>query len=116
MEGKHAHYLVPVLGNQPGLYAALDALDWENTLAAAATSEITRGRIETRAIRVLPAPAEPGFPHASQAILIERYVTIKKNDRWIMRNCEAVLYVTSLDASQASPADLLALHPRSLDD
>jgi predicted transposase YbfD/YdcC len=25
-----------------------------------------------------------------------------------MRNCEAVLYITSLDASQASPADLLA--------
>src|SRR5260370_19747239 len=26
-----------------------------------------------------------------------------------MRNCEAVLYITSLDAAQASPADLLAL-------
>jgi predicted transposase YbfD/YdcC len=108
VEGKHAHYLVPVLGNQPGLYAALDALDWENTPVAAATSEITRGRTETRTIRVLPAPAEPGFPCASQAILLERYVTIKKNDRWIMRNCEAVLYVTSLDAAQTSPADLLA--------
>jgi hypothetical protein len=43
-----------VLGNQPGTYAALDALDWENTPAAAATSEITRGRVETRTIRVLP--------------------------------------------------------------
>ncbi len=59
-------------------------------------------------LRVLPAPAEPGFPYASQAILLERYVTIKKNGRWIMRNCEAVLYVTSLDAIQASPAGLLA--------
>jgi predicted transposase YbfD/YdcC len=108
VEGKHAHYLVPVLGNQPGLYAALDALPWEDTPVAAATSEISRGRIETRTLRVLPAPPEPGFPHASQAILLERYVTIKKNGRWIMRNCEAVLYVTSLDAIQASPADLLA--------
>jgi predicted transposase YbfD/YdcC len=108
VEHKHAHYLVPVLGNQPGLYAALDALDWENTPVAAATSEITRGRTETRTIRVLPAPAQPGFPHARQAILLERYVTIKKNGRWVMRNCEAVLYVTSLDAAQASPADLLA--------
>ena len=107
-EDKHAHYLLPVLGNQPGLYTALDALDWENTPVAAATSEISRSRIETRTIRVLPAPAEPGFPGASQAILLERYVTIKKNGRWIMRNCEAVLYVTSLDASQATPADLLA--------
>jgi len=97
-----------VLGNQPGTYAALDALDWENTAVAAATSEISRGRIETRTIRVLPAPAGLGFPYARQAILLERYVTIKKNGRWVMRNCEAVLYVTSLDAGQASPADLLA--------
>jgi len=108
-EDKHARYLLPVLGNQPRLYAALDALDWESTPVAAATSEISRGRIETRTIRVLPAPAEPGFPGASQAILLERYVTIRKNGRWTMRNCEAVLYVTSLDAGQAAPADLLAL-------
>ncbi len=107
-EDKDAFYLLPVLGNQPGLYAALDALDWENTPVAAATSEVNRGRVETRTLRVLPAPPEPGFPHAGQAILLERYVTIKKNGRWVMRNCEAVLYVTSLDAAQASPADLLA--------
>jgi predicted transposase YbfD/YdcC len=107
-EDKHAQYLLPVLGNQPGLYAAFDALDWENTPVAAATSEVNRGRIETRTIRVLPAPAAPGFPGARQAILLERYVTIRKNGRWAMRNCEAVLYVTSLDAAQASPADLLA--------
>ena len=108
VEDKHAHYLLPVLGNQPGLYAALDALDWENTPVAAATSEVNRGRAETRTIRVLPAPAQPGFPYARQAILLERYVTIRKNGRGVMRNCEAVLYVTSLDAAQASPADLLA--------
>jgi predicted transposase YbfD/YdcC len=105
---KDAFYLLPVLGNQPGTYAALDALDWENTAVAAATSEISRGRIETRTTRVLPAPEDLGFPHARQAVLLERSVTIKKNGRWIMRNCEAVLYVTSLDAAQASPADLLA--------
>jgi hypothetical protein len=97
-----------VLGNQPGLYAELDALDWENTPVAAATAEITRGRIETPTIRVLPAPDDLGFPHAGQAILLERYVTIKKDRQQVMRNCEAVLYVTSLDAAQASPADLLA--------
>ena len=103
-DDKDAFYLLPVLGNQPGTYAALDALDWENTAVAAATSEISRGRIETRTIRVLPAPAGLGFPYARQAILLERY----ENGRWAMRNCEAVLYVTSLDAGQASPADLLA--------
>ncbi len=107
-EDKDAFYLLPVLGNQPGTYAALDALAWENTPVAAATSEITHGRVETRTIRVLPAPEDLGFPYASQAILLERYVTIRKNGRWVMRNCEAVLYITSLDAAQASPGDLLA--------
>jgi predicted transposase YbfD/YdcC len=109
VEGKHAHFLFPVLGNQPGLYARLDALPWASTAVAAATTEITRGRIETRTIRVLPAPSDLDFPHARQAVLIERYVTIKKKRRWVMRNCEAVLYLTSLDTTQADPADLLAL-------
>ena len=107
-EVKDAHYLWPVLGNQPGLYAALDALPWEDTPVAAATSEISHGRIETRTIRVLPAPAGTGFEDAAQAVLVERYVTVKKNGHWVMRNCEAVLYITSLAAEDATPADLLA--------
>ena len=107
-EVKQAHYLWPVLGNQPGAYAALDALDWENTPVAAATTDTARGRTETRTIRVLPAPDGLDFPHAEQAILIERYVTVKKNGQWAMRNCEAVLYLTSLAADDASPEDLLA--------
>ena len=61
---------------------ALDALDWENTSVAAATSEITRGRVETRTIRVLPAPDGLDFPYAEQAILIERYITDKKKGQW----------------------------------
>ena len=108
-EVKHAHFLWPVPGNQPGMYAALDALDWENTSVAAAASEITRGRVETRTIRVLPVPGSlADFPYAEQAILIERYVTVRKNGRWVMRNCEAVLYVTSLAAEASTPRDLLA--------
>ena len=45
---KGAHWLWPILGNQPNLNAELNALPWENTPVAAATSEIGRGRIETR--------------------------------------------------------------------
>jgi predicted transposase YbfD/YdcC len=106
--GKDAHYLWPILGNQPSLYAALDALDWENTPVAAATAEISHGRIETRTIRVLPAPEGTNLPGAGQAVLIERYVTVKKNGHWQMRNCEAVFYITSLAAEEATPGDLLA--------
>jgi predicted transposase YbfD/YdcC len=106
-EVKHAHFLWPVLGNQPNLNAQLSALPWETTPVAAATSELSRGRIETRTIRVLPAPGETGFQDAHLAILIERYTTYKKNGQWRTR-AEAVLYITSLTAQQATPEDLLA--------
>ena len=66
------------------------------------------GRIETRTARVLPAPAGTGFCGAARAVLIERYVTVRKNGKWQMRNCEAVLYITSLTAADATPEDLLA--------
>jgi hypothetical protein len=74
---------------------------------AAATSEISRGRIETRTIRVLPAPQDTGFQDAEQAILIERYTTYKKKGQWLTR-VEAVLYIASLAADQTTPEDLLA--------
>jgi predicted transposase YbfD/YdcC len=104
---KNAHYLWPVLGNQPSLSETLNALPWENTPVAAATSETARGRTETRTIRVLPAPAGTGFEGASQAVLIERYTTHKKKGQW-RTSCEAVLYITSLAAGETTPEDLLA--------
>ena len=96
-----------IKGNQPNLNAQLNALPWETTPVTAATSEISRGRIETRTIRVLPAPAGTGFEDARQAILIERYTTCKKNGQW-RTSCEAVLYITSMNADEAAPEDLLA--------
>jgi predicted transposase YbfD/YdcC len=104
---KDAHWLWPILGNQPNLNAQLNALPWDGTPVAAATSEISRGRIETRTIRVLPAPAGTGFEDAARALLIERYTTYKKKGQWHTR-AEAVLYLTSLAEDQATPEDLLA--------
>lgn len=106
-KAKNAHYLWPVLGNQPCLNAQLNALPWNDTPVTAATSEISRGRIETRTIRVLPAPEGTGFEDAAQAVLIERYTTYKKKGQWRTR-CEAVLYITSLGPDGTTPGDLLA--------
>ncbi len=106
-KAKNAHYLWPVLGNQPSLSATLNALPWETTPVAAATSEISRGRIETRTIRVLPAPEGTGFAGAAQAVLIERYTTCKKKGQW-HTSAEAVLYITSLSPDETTPEDLLA--------
>ncbi len=104
---KNARYLWPVPGNQPNLNAQLNALPWETTPVAAATSEITRGRIETRTLRVLPAPAGAGFEDAAQALLTERHTTFKKKGQWHTR-AGAVLCITSLPAGKTTPEDLLA--------
>src|SRR5260370_36531370 len=85
----------------------LKRLPWESARVPAATREAARGRIETRTIRVLPAPAGTGFEGASQAILIERYTTHKKKGQW-RTSCEAVLCITSLAAGEATPEGLLA--------
>ncbi|MGH3403554.1 MAG: ISAs1 family transposase [Streptosporangiaceae bacterium] len=106
-EVKGAHYLWPILGNQPTLNETLNALPWQDAPVAAATCEITRGRIETRTVRVLPGPEGTGFADAEQALLIERYTTYKKKGQWHTR-AEAVLYLTSLAAGQTTPEDLLA--------
>jgi predicted transposase YbfD/YdcC len=106
-KAKNAHYLWPVLGNQPTLNETLNALAREDVPVAAATTETSRSRIETRTIRVLPAPAGTGFEGAAQAVLIERYTTQKKKGQW-RTSCEAVLYLTSLGPDDATPEDLLA--------
>ena len=106
-KARKAHYLWPILGNQPNLNAQLNALPWETTPVTAATSEISRGRIETRTIRVLPAPEDTGFEDARQALLIERYTTYKKKGQWHTR-AEAVPCITSLAADETTPEDLLA--------
>ncbi len=61
------------------------------------------GRITTRTIQVLPAPAGLPFPHVSQVFLIERYVTGLHGEPI---SAVAALGVASPAPGQASPADL----------
>jgi predicted transposase YbfD/YdcC len=102
-ETKKAHFVFPVLDNQPTLFDSLDALDWAGAPVTAWTVDQDRGRHELRTVQVLPAPAELNFPHVAQVFLIERTVTVNGTTTY-----QAMLYVTSLTAQQADPADLLA--------
>lgn len=102
-EQKKAHFVFPVLDNQPTLFDRLDALDWAGVPVTALSVDEDRGRHELRTIQVLPAPAELNFPHVAQVFLIERTVTANGKTTY-----QAMLYVTSLTAAQADPADLLA--------
>ncbi|HEY2672796.1 MAG TPA: ISAs1 family transposase [Rugosimonospora sp.] len=100
---KDAHFIFPVLDNQPTLFDRLDTLRWKDIPVTARTEDHDRGRHEKRTIQILDAPENLNFPHAAQVFLIERTVT--ENGR---TSYQAMLYVTSLTADQASPADLLA--------
>ena len=102
-EQKNAHFVFPVLDNQPTLFDRLDALDWPGVPVTAWSVDDDRGRHELRTIQVLPAPPELNFPHVAQVFLIERTVTAKGKTTY-----QAMLYVTSLTAEHADPADLLA--------
>ncbi|MEU9730695.1 ISAs1 family transposase [Streptomyces sp. NPDC048002] len=84
----HARYLhrrgafglFPVKENRPALFAQLDALDWDehtNTaITVHRTEETNSGRHEIRIVRVQPlADGQVAFPHATQALLVERCTT-----------------------------------------
>jgi predicted transposase YbfD/YdcC len=112
-----AHYVMTVKENTPRLFARIDALDWASVPVAHTTVDNGHGRHERRTIRVLPAPADLGFPHATQVFLLERYVTrtvrerIKGSRRYRSKKVQsavAVLGVTSLSAREAAPEHLAA--------
>jgi predicted transposase YbfD/YdcC len=95
---RDAHFLFQVKGNQPKLFAALDALPWHQTPIGHTATTRGHGRITTRTMQILPAPEDLNFPHVHQVFLIERHVTDLKGKS--LSNV-AVLGVTDLTAVQA---------------
>jgi predicted transposase YbfD/YdcC len=93
--------------NQPRLFAALDALPWAQTPIAASVVDRAHGRITTRTIQVMPAPADLPFPHVNQVWLIERYVTALDGTP---SSAVAALGVTNLTADTVRLAALVRNH------
>jgi predicted transposase YbfD/YdcC len=99
----HAHgaeFVLTVKQNQPTLFAALDALPWADTPIAHRDVDTAHGRVTTRTIQILPAPADLPFPHVNQVWLIERYVT---GPTGTPRSAVAALGLTSLTHTRAAP-------------
>jgi len=92
--------------NQPRLFAALDALPWTQTPIAVSVVDRAHGRITTRTIQVMPAPADLPFPHVEQVWLIERYVAALDGTP---SSAVAALGVTNLTAERAGPERLASL-------
>lgn len=77
--------LFVVKENCPARFAALDALDWPDANAGVRTvrtAERNRGRDEVREVRVQDlGPGQVPFPHAAQAVLVERTITGRGNGK-----------------------------------
>jgi hypothetical protein len=96
-------FVLPVKKNRKALFDALDALPWHQVPLAHTATDRGHGRITTRTILVMPAPEDLPFPHVSQALLIERYVTGLNGNPV---SAVAALGVGSPGPDRASPADL----------
>lgn len=100
-----AHYVFYAAGNQPRLYQALNALDWESTPVAHTDAGRGHGRCEVRTIQVRPAPADLPFPHAEQVFLLERYTL---DGDGAVASASAELGLTSLGSELAGPERIMA--------
>ncbi len=102
-----AFYVFTLGGNQPRLFDAADALPWKSLAGEAWTVDRGHGRTDVRTIKTLPPTPEIRqlFPHVEQVFLVERYSYGTDGE---LLGAVAVLGITSLPASQAGAADLLA--------
>jgi predicted transposase YbfD/YdcC len=106
LAGRGAHYLFTVKRNQPGLHAQLAALPWRQVPVAHDARERGHGRDERRTLKITAVAAGLAFPHAAQAIQIMRRRKLPGKKKW---SRETACAITSLTATQASPAELAAI-------
>jgi len=99
-------FVMTVKENTPKLFAALDALPWDDVPIQHETVDRGHGRITRRTIQTLPAPDDLPFPHTAQAFLVERTVTDMDGGN---RSYVAALGVTSLTKQHAGPARVAGL-------
>ena len=103
---RRTHYVLTVKRNQPRLHAQLKALPWREVPVGDDTRDRGHGRVEWRTLKLTAVAAGLGFPHAAQAVQIvrrRRPLNAKKRKKW---STETVYAVTSLTATEASPAEL----------
>ena len=103
---KKAHYILVVKKNQPGLYAQVKNLPWRHVPAGCTQRDRGHGREEHRTLQVTAVAAGIAFPHAAQAIRLTRRIRpLSGQKKW---RTVTIYAITSMDASQAAPAQLAA--------
>ncbi|WP_435613623.1 ISAs1 family transposase [Streptomyces sp. bgisy159] len=107
VETKNAHYIAMIKRNQPTAYRQLATLPWPDIAVQHTASSTGHGRHESRSIRTCGIADELGgiaFPHARLALRVHR----RRRQTGRRETRETVYAVTSLDAHQATPAELAA--------
>jgi predicted transposase YbfD/YdcC len=100
---KHAHYILVVKKNQPGLHAQLRNLPWRSVPVSHQQRGRGHGRQEHRALQAATVTAGLAFPHAAQALRVTRRTRPLAGGKW---RTITVYAVTSLAFGQATPAEL----------
>jgi predicted transposase YbfD/YdcC len=107
VETKNAHYIAMIKRNQPTAYRQLAALPWPDITVQHTASAAGHGRRESRSIKTCGIADELGgiaFPHGRLALRVHR----RRKQTGGRESRETVYAVTSLDAHQATPAELAA--------
>jgi predicted transposase YbfD/YdcC len=102
---KRAHNILVVKKNQPGLHAQLKNLPWRSVPVSDRQADRGHGRQEHRTLQAATITVGLAFPHAEQAICLTRQARPLDGGRW---RTVTVYAITSLDAHQATPAQLAA--------
>lgn len=108
VETKKAHYIAVIKTNQPVAYDQVSSLPWNSVGIGHTVSETGHGRVESRSLKTMAIADNLGgiaFPHAKLAIRIHRRRT--ESGKKETRRTDYAL--TSLDAHQATPAEIAAL-------
>jgi predicted transposase YbfD/YdcC len=103
LHDRGAEFVFCVKENQPKLFAALNALPWNDVPISHTQTDRGHGRITTRTMQILPAPDDLPFPHVHQVFLLERYVTDVTGSP---TSAAAVLGITSQTTNQADAPSL----------
>ena len=104
LAGRGAHVLTVKRTSPPARPAR--RLPWRQVPVAHDARERGHGRDERRTLEITAVAAGRAFPHAAQAIQIVRRHKLPGKKKW---SRETVYAITSLTATQASPAELAAI-------
>ena len=103
LQGRDAHYLLTVKGNQPRLLRQLRVLPWEKVPVADRTAGKGHGRVEERIVKLTAIAGGIAFPSAALAVQVTRRRKALTSNKW---QTETVHAIADLSFDQTSPAEL----------